>query len=190
VQHLCAFAEATLTPDTHTDRLVPLLRSSDPVLAAVAAWRLGRVAEPTDAIVDALLRRYVGPPGLPRDAAAAALARLLSGAGQPQRVVAPPPPRGNNWSTALQRWLAKTVAPSYRSLPASALGPHHDALRSALRAGARGTRAERAAVERVMGGTCEQGKRRTTADARRDGTMTLCLAPLVEETVTLPAERN
>src|SRR5690606_30664745 len=98
------------TPDAHVDRLVPLLQSSDPALAAVAAWRLGRVTEADGAIVQALLRRFVGPPGLPRDAAGAALANLLGPKHPAPPLVAPPPPRGSEAAHLLERWLVDTVA--------------------------------------------------------------------------------
>lgn len=181
VRHVCSFAEAALTPDRGVGRLMPLLESSDPILAAVAAWRLGRVARPDEETVEALLRRFVGPPGLPRDAAGAAMSGLLGPGAEPVAFAAPPPPRGNNWANGLERWLVQTVAPRYSAVEASRLQPHARALRSALRAGSRGTRAERAAVRDVLR-PCDskrgEGPSRTA----------LCLAPLVEQTIRRPAD--
>jgi hypothetical protein len=83
-RRVCAFAEAALTQDDQLPRLYERLQAADPTIAAIAAWRIGQVdpgQRPKDAVAQ-LLRRYVGVPGLARDAAAAALARQL-GPGAP-----------------------------------------------------------------------------------------------------------
>jgi tetratricopeptide (TPR) repeat protein len=171
VRHACALADAVLTPDAKVGRLAPMLQSSDPALAAVAAWRFGRVAHVDEAMMEALLRRFVGPPGLPRDAAGAALSRLLTSS-PIEPLSAPPPPRGNDVAPALERWLVETVAPRYEPVDATALDPHREALRAALRANAQGTRAERAAAAAVLA-PCPG----TRDDA---GRTSICLTPLVK----------
>jgi tetratricopeptide (TPR) repeat protein len=179
VRHACALGEAILTPDSRVDRLVPMLQSSDPVLAAVVAWRIGRITEVDEAMVQALLRRFVGPPGLPRDAAGAALARLLGPPSPVQPLSAPPPPRGKDAAHALERWIVETVAPRYAAVDATALAKHHDALRAALRASSQGTRAERAAATTVLA-PCVTEPVGSAADET-----SICLAPLVEKTFTI-----
>ncbi len=174
VRHACAFAEAALTRD---DRLAPLLEQLDagePVLAGIAAWRLGRVAERDGVTITALLRRFLGPPGLPRDAAGAALARLLGDA-KPEvsAEVVPPPPRGEHWGTVLDRWLESRIAPRYEPLRPEAFAEHKQAVRAAVAAAERGTRAERAAAEAARRGCTEASP----------GERVLCLRPLVRDDI-------
>src|SRR5690606_18092852 len=69
LRRACAFAEAVQLPDGELARMQSQLWSSDPVFAAIAAWRLGQAAEPSSAHLEALYRRVLGPHGLPRDAA-------------------------------------------------------------------------------------------------------------------------
>ena len=179
VRHVCALGEAALTPDARVDRLLPMLQSSDPVLAAVAAWRLGRVAEANGELVQALLQRFVGPAGLPRDAAGAALARLLGPKTDLEPLSPPPSPRGGDPSHVLERWLVDTVAPRYAAVDASVFAAHRDALSAALRAGSQGTRAERAAIAAVLRPCASNASKPTDSEET-----SICLAPLVEETLS------
>ena len=98
-RRVCAFAEAALTPDDQLPRMYDRLQAADPTLAAIAAWRIGQVDREhrPRAAVAALLRRYVGVPGLARDASAAALARQL-GDGPDE-----PPPAGQTAQHAGRR---------------------------------------------------------------------------------------
>ena len=152
LRHACAFAEAAVTPPKHAERLRSALRSSDPLLAAVAAWRLGRLGpDPAPATIEALLRRFVGPHGLARDASGAALARLLDTTGSRAQRAAPVPPatNDNTWGVVVERWLHAEVAPKYAAVEPEAMAPHREALARALAAAASGTRGERAAARRV-----------------------------------------
>lgn len=157
-RRVCALAEAALTPDDQLARLYPRLQADDPTIAAIAAWRLGQVEpgrRPREAVV-ALLRRYVGVPGLARDAAAAALARQLV-ASPPAREPLPPlpPVRARGWEITVERWLAAVIAPAYAPLPAAALTPFQGELREALAAAQASTRAEaQAAAARQNGPGC------------------------------------
>lgn len=146
----CALARAALTPDEQLARLSPDLQASDPVIAAVAAWRFGQVrseAARSDAVA-ALLRRYLGVWGLPRDAAGAALAALLvRGPATPAPSL--PPIRGRGWEITVDRWLAQTIAPKVTGLPPAALAPYAAALADALAEDGAGTRAEASARARL-----------------------------------------
>jgi tetratricopeptide (TPR) repeat protein len=195
VRHACAFAEAALTPDSRVDRLHAQLRVTDPMLAAIAAWRLGRVgrstgtrpparepaAEPSDPAarkaVQSLLETYLGPAGLPRDAAAAALVTRLRGPVVEARSPLPSPVHDRVWATAVERWLEAQVAPSVEPLPASRLEPWATELRAALETAASGTRAERKAAERA----------RCDADHGATDDGLACLEPLVDGPIRLRA---
>ena len=174
VRHACALAEAILAPPNLP---VSDLDVADPVLAAIAAWRLGR-GEATHAAIEALLRRYLGASGLARDAAAAALARHLGGAA-PEPLPDLPPIHSRGWESILERWLAEALAPRFDPLPAAALDPHRGALRRALAAARAGTRAERAAAARAEG-PCAGAPSPTQGQ--------LCLAPLIRGTIALPLD--
>ena len=164
-RRVCSFAEAALTPDDQLDRMYDRLQAADPTLAAIAAWRIGQVDRERRprAAVAALLRRYVGVPGLARDASAAALARQLGPGGPgvmgvmgvmggpggpgglssaPIRVAPLPPVRKSGWEITVERWLTGVIAPDYTPLGADALMPFRVELGQALAAAQTGPRAE------------------------------------------------
>lgn len=178
VRHLCAFAEAALTSDDDLKGMEGRLRSSDPTLAAIAAWRLGRRRNPDDATIEALLTRFVGPGGLARDAAAASLARLLAPKAERRPPGAiPPSPRGGGWTKVVHRWLRAELAPEPVPLSPADVRPHRDQLAAALDAAARGTRAERESAARVVDGCASESGNTERVHA--------CLAPLVDGPVEL-----
>jgi tetratricopeptide (TPR) repeat protein len=176
LRHACTFAEASLMTDRRAVELTERLDDSDPIVAAIAAWRLGQSdrAGVDSAVVEALLRRYLGPPGLARDAAGAALARLL---GDQDLAAKPLPPLGGAWEMSVSRWLTERVAPAHEPIAARALEPYREQLANALRANASGTPAERLASERA---------RRSCADAGEASGDEVCLAPLVEGSMRVP----
>jgi len=187
VQHACRYAVASLTPDHRLGPLLRQLESSDPLLAGVAAWRLGRVSQDRldRNIVEALFRRYLGPNGLPRDAAASALAGLLADDPQPRRALPmmPPAQRQHGWMTVLERWLKAQVAPAYEPIDARALLPYREGLATALRASNAGTRAERMASQEVLR-ACPGDQPAERLQAER----WVCLSPLVRQTVVLSGD--
>ncbi|MBL8975257.1 MAG: tetratricopeptide repeat protein, partial [Myxococcales bacterium] len=166
-RRVCAFAEAALTEDDQLPRLFERLQTADPTVAAIAAWRIGQVdpgRRPAGAVT-ALLRRYVGVPGLARDAAAAALARQLAATpargDQPRGAALPvpalpvpslpvsalpvpalPPVRKSGWEITVERWLTGVIAPEFTPLAPGALDPFQADLARALAAAEAGTRAE------------------------------------------------
>ena len=131
--------------------------------------------------MQALLRRFVGPAGLPRDAAGAALARLLSkpdaSSRQASRAPASPPGGARQWSMTLERWLQDQLAPEFATVPASDLLRHRDALQAAIAEAMSGTRPERAAVQRAM--------HACSGDASQGHGTAFCLQPLSDSTVWL-----
>ncbi len=169
VRHACQLAEAAVTPDHRVNRLVPQLESSDPMVAAIAAWRLGRVEQPTSDVVRPLLRAYLRPPGLARDSAGAALSRLL-GTQTPSssRRSIPPAAQGKSWKSVLRRWLHAEVAPRHQPIPPAALAAYRTDLAAAVADAEHGTRAERQIAKKVRCG--------------KDG-RDLCLGPLVQDPV-------
>ncbi len=173
VRHACAFAEAALTPAKHVPRLHAQLRATDPMLSAIAAWRIGRAQPARADEVQPLLGRVLGPAGLPRDAATAGLATLLGRAESALQPL-PAPARAHVWSTTIERWLRAQVAPRTEALPASALEPWAAQLDAALVTAAEGTRAERDAATRAR---CETPQ----------GSPAACLSPRVEGAVPLPS---
>jgi tetratricopeptide (TPR) repeat protein len=216
VRHACSFAEAALTPDARVDRLHAQLRVTDPMLAAIAAWRIGQVGKPRDPASDgagdrgarsskpgsastgdhrarssseapsdptaskavrALLETYLGPAGLPRDAAAAGLVTLLGGTIVDERSPLPAPADDRVWATAIERWLEVQVAPRVEPLSADRLQPWVGEVDAALKAAAAGTRAERDAANQA----------RCDAADGPPGTSHVCLPPLVEGSIPLPA---
>lgn len=176
LRHACAWAQASLMTDRRASELTERLDDSDPLIAAIAAWRLGisvpRSVDPS--VVEALLRRYMGPPGLARDAAGAALARLL-GAELPPTGQAPA--LGDSWEMSLSRWITDQVAPRYAAVDASRLEPYARQLASALQANAAGTPAERLASERAL---------HSCADAGQTVQGEVCLEPLIRGPVRIP----
>lgn len=154
-RRVCALAEAALTPDDQIARLYDRLHADDPTLAAIAAWRLGQLnpaTRPREAIA-ALLGRYVGVPGLARDAAAAALARQLA-ASPPAPAPVPPLPqvRARGWEITVERWLTAVIAPEVPRLDAAALQPFQAELREALAAAQTRSRAEAQAAQTLLNG--------------------------------------
>jgi tetratricopeptide (TPR) repeat protein len=179
VRHTCAFAAAALRADDDLDGYVKQVRSSDPMLAAIAAWRLGRMRTGSDEAIEALLTRYVGPGGLARDASAAALSRLLGKPDANAEIAAvPAPPRGSGWTKVVDRWLESELAPEPTVLTAEALASHRQRLAAALDAASAGTRAERQSAAEVVEGCASP----PGAPAGRHA----CLAPLVDGPVALP----
>lgn len=146
LRRACAFAEAARLPDDALERMTLQLESSDPMLAAIAAWRIGRSQDPPPAVWESLYRRVLGPHGIPRDAATAALVALLGGAEATPSPSAPSDTLGIGWGMAVDRWLRQRVAPKVEPVDPEALAATRSELRSALQAAATGTRAERAAA--------------------------------------------
>jgi tetratricopeptide (TPR) repeat protein len=176
VGNACAFASAALTSDANLGGLRDQLRSSDPMLAAVAAWRLGQAEKADAATVEALVLRVIGPGGLARDAASAALARLLGKDRSAARdhESAPSAPRSGAWSTVVERWLHDQVAPDFEPLKPRDLDPHKTAIAAALKRARAGTRAEQSAARRITE-ACND-------DAEGQH---ICLAPLVKGALRL-----
>jgi tetratricopeptide (TPR) repeat protein len=170
-----AYAEANLLTDAHAPQLIDRLDASDPLVGAIAAWRLGNMDRDAvdPQVVEALFRRYLGPSGLARDAAGGALARLLGG----QRAEAPAlPVMDAAWELSIRRWITETVTPDYQPLSGAQLEPYRAQLARALAANARGTRAERLASERATASCGPEG----ATDGR-----SVCLGPLAEDPIRL-----
>ncbi|MCB9752814.1 MAG: tetratricopeptide repeat protein [Myxococcales bacterium] len=189
-RHACAYAIAAITPDDALDPVLERLQSSDPIVAAIAAWRLGNIDIPaldetkTRAIITALFRRFIGPNGLARDAAGASLARLLAKSGGPatERASRPlPASNQDGWEIAIERWIRALVAPDFESLPVARVKPYLPELERALAEAAEGTRAEQRAAAWIRESCTEQERPESRASGPR------CLAPLVDEPVSLTA---
>lgn len=182
-RRVCAFARAALTVDEQLNRVAPDLQASDPAVAAIAAWRFGQVRSDAgrQVAIAALLRRYLGVPGLARDAAGAALSRLLGEA--PTRTELPPLPplRASGWEIAVDRWLAQVIAPPIEPRPAASLAPHAVALQEALAGAAEGTRAEAWSETRLRRSCGQDG-----AAGRGGERDCLDLRPLIREPVPAP----
>lgn len=210
VRHACAFAEASLTPDSRVGRFHAQLRVTDPMLAAIAAWRLGRIATKPDGssdapetrpearkVVQSLLETWLGPAGLPRDAAAAGLVTLLEGTIVDERPALPSPAHDHVWATSIERWLELQVAPRVEALPARRMTPWSKEVHAALEAAMAGTRAERTAAERARCGAThddvgdtkvdDDGKAKQAAKATLGGEDQACLQPLVDGPIRLRA---
>ncbi|MEM7158275.1 MAG: tetratricopeptide repeat protein [Myxococcota bacterium] len=173
VRHACAFAEAALTPDGRVARLHEQLRATDPMLSGIAAWRLGRVKRPSEADVEALLTRYLGPAGLPRTAAIAGLAGVVDPRPAAPVEALPTPTSRGDWGTTIERWLRARVAPRVQALPDGALDPWAVQIDTALRTAESGTRVEREAADEAR---CETSS----------GAPAACLSPLVDRPIPLP----
>ncbi|HWB74817.1 MAG TPA: hypothetical protein VG755_07670, partial [Nannocystaceae bacterium] len=190
------------------EKITARLDSDDPVLAAIAAWRRGALDRPDDDATRELLTAVLGPAGLRRDAAAAALAQSL-GKRDDATLGLPPAPRPRNYAAVYERWLIGVLAPSFEPLPAKAIAPVMTEVRAALRASEQGSRAEREAaararracdprerapaIARAEPGTKERDRRerkhvdreRAAAVERPHDDTALCLSPLVGETLHL-----
>lgn len=174
VEHACAYADAAQTSDANLGRMRDELAKRSGTRAAIAAWRLGTASEPSPASVEALAERIIGPGGLPKDAAAAALSRLLGkDSKRAQRASAddaPPSPTAA-WGTTVNRWLIERIAPRHEPLPVSAFEGYEASLAAALESARNGTRAQRAAAHKATEGCSER-----TGKA-------VCLRPLVDGAV-------
>ena len=168
----CAMAIAATTRDSDLKMLTQQLDASDHHRAAIAAWRLGNVNTPTEAIVEALFRRYLGPKGIARDAAAASLAHLLGGRSDSTRRDLPQL-RRKGWEMSITRWLTEETTPAYRPLRPEDLSSWKRPLQAAFAAAAAGTRAEREATREVSA-KCEDAPKAA-----------LCLEPLVKGPIVL-----
>jgi len=156
LRRACAFAEAAMLPDRALPRMYTQLYASDPVMAAIAAWRLGHESVPRDETFEALYRRMLGPSGLPRDAAAAALSRLLRPHDPSQQRPQTPLPLPANtleWGTVIERWLRGQVAPLPEPVDLRDLARTKPQLRAALQSARKGTRAERTAAREASNDT-------------------------------------
>ncbi len=188
-RHACAYAIAAITPDDQLDPILEQLNSSDPVVAAIAAWRLGNIDRDalgdakTRAVIAALFGRFVGPRGLARDAASASLARLLAeGREAHTRQATRPLPASNKdgWEITIERWIRALVAPEVQGLEPARIKPYLPELEQALDAAAEGTRAEQQAAAWIRESCGEApAKPAENASAPR------CLAPLVTRRVEL-----
>jgi len=158
VRHACAFAHATLQPAGSLDALRGDVEHSDPLVAAIAAWRLGNTGRAEPANVAPLLARTLGPGGLARDAASAGLVVLLDPSQRsPQQSAGfAPAPRGNGWEAAFERWLQRQVVPAVEPIEAAVIERHAEAITEAVDAARTGTRAQRAALRKARAG-CEAG---------------------------------
>ncbi len=165
-QRACAMAIAATTPDRDLAGIIRQLGASDPHRSAIAAWRLGQVKVPTETVLAALFRRYLGPKGLGRDAAGAALAHLL---GRPKHTAPLPLPQlqKKSWELSLTRWLIQETSPRYDPLRPADLEKWHKPLQAALDSAAKGTRAER------------QAYREATDRCKNAPPASICLYPLV-----------
>lgn len=148
VRDACFFAEASLTSEARAIRLVAHVEGHDPMRAAIAAWRLGQLEKPKPEVLEALWWRYLGPPGLARDAAGAALAELGGATVDRPGTVVPPLSEAGRWGISTDRWLRSVVAPPFEPLTPALIETHADAIDRALTRLRSGTRAERAAAER------------------------------------------
>lgn len=177
VRHACRFAHASLLPPNALDELRADIDHSDPLVAAIAAWRVGSVGQAERPNVAPLLSRALGPGGLARDAASAGLVRVLDPS---QRMRATtrgggaPAPRGAGWEASLERWLQRHVVPSVEPIDPDLLSTHPEAITEAIDAARTGTRAQRAALQK--------------ATARCDGPSddTFCIPTILSGPVRIP----
>lgn len=151
VRHACTFAHATLQPAGNLEELREDIDHTDPLVAAIAAWRIGNVGKAERNNVAPLLARALGPGGLARDAASAGLVLLL----EPTQRVAHtegrfvPAPRGTGWDASFGRWLQRRVVPVLDPVDPSRFADANEAIADAVDAARTGTRAQRAALEKA-----------------------------------------
>lgn len=163
VRDACFYAEASLTSEARSIRLVAHLEGQDPMRAAIAAWRLGQLEKPKPEVLEALWWRYLGPPGLARDAAGAALAQLSGATVEREETVVPPLSKAGRWGISTDRWLRSVVAPEFEALTSGQIEDHQASIDAALVRLRTGTRAERAAAERYD--ACQRPDRCLSGDA-------------------------
>ncbi len=148
VRHACSLADASLTPDHLVASLIEQLRHSDTTIAAIAAWRLGSIdlTSIPDRGLQALFQVYLGPPGVPRDAAIASLRRLFGPGPASTKFICPP--GENRWASNVERWIRDLVIPTQPfplwrpKLTILATKRLRTALELALRRSEAGTRSE------------------------------------------------
>jgi hypothetical protein len=188
VRHACALSEAALVGDDEIESLAALRDPADPILAAIAAWRRGRV-KGDDLDVDvALYSTLLGPAGLQRDAAAAALASRLRSAGTVTPLDRPPAPGSRAYGPAFERWLVTVVSPGFEAIKAADIGSTA-AIRRAMAANAAGSRVERAALKRAQRPCPTHAAAASSAPTA--AATSLCLAPLTDETLVIaPTARD
>ncbi len=148
-RRLCAYAELSLAATIDGRSIERWLEDEDPVLAAIALWRVGRGASADGAAQVQLLRRAIGPPGLPRDAAVAALSRALRAGGR-----ASPPKLPwisvSGWKQTLRLWLIRELRSGARPVPQSSLDVLESAFEQAISVNLEGTPAQRHAARSAM----------------------------------------
>jgi tetratricopeptide (TPR) repeat protein len=181
VRHACQYAVATLLDDGALRELLPRLDGADPLAAAIVAHRVGSAAAGPEAIA-ALVRRWLGPSGLARDATATALGRLRAAASTDHASPAAAAPTAGpaatlelpavledgRWPVAFEGALRRVVTEGSPVTADDLARTFPDALAVASAAAARGTRAERVALhERLctpeVGRACPSRAPSTTA---------------------------
>lgn len=144
-RHACMLAEAAVSEPRDAQRYRDMLDSTDAIAAAIAAWRLSLDPKPSADTWIALYRRLIGPPGLVRDAAGAALIRLVRG----QSSLPPfwvPQPGETDFVQELSKYLVSFATP----LSPSEVEPTRVHLLAALEANRRGTRAEQLGARNAL----------------------------------------
>ena len=161
VRHACTFAHAVLQPANALAELREDVEHTDPLVAAIAAWRVGNIGAPDRANVAPLLTRALGSGGLARDAASAALVLLLDTSQRSQHAQGrfAPAPRGTGWDASFERWLQQRVVPSLTPVDPSRLAARSDAIADAVDAARTGTRAQRAALQKAQARCAEPSSR-------------------------------
>lgn len=188
VRHACALSEASLVGDDELETLAALRDPADPILAAIAAWRRGRVKGDDPDVDVALYSTLLGPAGLQRDAAAAALATRLRPRGPTAPLGRPPAPGARAYGPAFERWLVTVVSPTFEPIGASEIRSTA-AIRRAMAANAEGSRVERAALKQAQRPCSATEPTATKAPAA--AATSLCLAPLTDETLVIaPTARD
>ena len=191
VRHACAFAEANVVRDDELDTLAAALDAADPVLAAIAAWRRGRVSADLD-VDTPLFSAVLGPAGLERDAAAAALSHRLGPKADSPPLGRPPAPSARPYAPAFERWLLSVVAPAFEPLTATQLSQSRAAISRAMAINADGSRVQRMALRKAQQPCFARSARSDPATPRPaalDRTL-LCLAPLSSETMVIAPTKS
>lgn len=152
VRHACTFAHASLQSAGALDELREDLDHTDPLVAAIAAWRIGNIGAPERSNIAPLLTRALGPGGLARDAASAGLVLLLEPGQRETQIEGRfvPAPRGTGWDATFERWLQRHLVPSLEPVDPSLFAAQGEAITDAVDAARTGTRAQRAALEKAQ----------------------------------------